>query len=197
MKTATTDYMARTILLVEDDDNFRIPLAQNLRGEGFEVTEANCISDACALIREGKVSLVLSDWDLRKHSSSPQDPSTGLEIIRTCREVDMLLPVVVMSSAPDFDAYDDSLNHGADGFLKKPFSFTSVKEHLLRWMARVKAEKNPFTQLTAGVIQTAETVNRAYTRAVVEMVGSALQAAPKLGLSRQTVASYLVSPSHP
>jgi len=193
MKTTTTDYVAGTILLIEDDANFRVPFAQYLRGEGFEITEANCVSDACALIREGKVSLVLSDWDLRKYRSSPQDPATGLEIIRTCREVDMLLPVVVMSSAPDFDAYDDSLNHGADGFLKKPFSFTSVKEYLLRWMARVKAEKNPFTQLTAGVIETAETVNRAYTRAVVEMVGSALQAAPKLGLSRQTVASYLAS----
>jgi hypothetical protein len=65
---------------------------------------------------------------------------------------------------------------------------------LHRWNARLKAEKNPFTQLTAGVIETADSVNRAYTRAVVEMVGSALQAAPKLGLSRQTIASYLVSP---
>jgi hypothetical protein len=71
----------------------------------------------------------------------------------------------------------------------------SLSALLRRWMGRVKAEKNPFTQLTAGVIETANAVTRAYTRAVVERVGSALQAAPKLGLSRQTVASYLASPS--
>jgi hypothetical protein len=61
-------------------------------------------------------------------------------------------------------------------------------------MERLKAENNPFTQLNAGVIETVSAVNRAYTRAVVERVGSALQAAPKLGLSRQTVASYLAPP---
>ena len=70
----------------------------------------------------------------------------------------------------------------------------SLSVLLHRWMVRLKAEENPFTQLTAGVIKPVDAVNRAYARAVVEMVGSALQAAPKLGLSRQTVASYLASP---
>jgi hypothetical protein len=49
-------------------------------------------------------------------------------------------------------------------------------------------------RLGSGVIETANAATRAYTRAVVERVGSALQAAPKLGLSHQTVASYLASP---
>ena len=195
MKTTTTDCVGETILVVEDDDKFRTLLTDYLRGEGFQIVEANSNSDACALIREGNVSFVLLDWDLHKRSSSPEEPSTGLGIVRTCREVNALLPVVVMSSAPDIDAYPDSLMAGADGFLKKPFALASLSVHLRRWMSRVKAEKNPFTQLTAGVIETADTVNRAYTRAVVEKVGSALQAAPKLGLSRQTVASYLAFPS--
>ena len=52
-------------------------------------------------------------------------------------------------------------------------------------------------RLGSGVIETANAVTRAYTRAVVERVGSALQAAPKLGLSRQTVASYLTSTGMP
>ena len=195
MKTTTSDYDAETILVVDDDDKFRTQLAQYLRDEGFQIVEANSSSDACALIRKRKVSVVLLDWDLHNANSSPDDPSTGLEILRTCRAVDPLLPVLVMSGAPGLDARTDSLMNGADCFLQKIFAMELLSLQLRRWMDRLKAEKNPFTQLTAGVIKTVDAVNRAYTRAVVERVGSALQAAPKLGLSRQTVASYLASPS--
>jgi DNA-binding response OmpR family regulator len=197
MKTTTSDYVAETILLVEDTDTFRTQLARYLRDEGFQIVEANSSSKACALIRERKISLVLLDWDLHKGNSSPEDSSTGSEIVRTCREVDGLLPVVAMSSAPGLDARADSIMAGADGFLEKPFPLGLLAVHLHRWIGRVRAEKNPFTQLTAGIIETVDGVNRAYTRAVVERVGSALQAAPKLGLSRQTVASYLASASAP
>src|SRR6266850_3261846 len=193
MKTTTSDYVAETILVVEDDDKFRTQLAQYLRGEGFQIVEANSSSDACALIRKRKVSLVVLDWDLHKVDSCPEDPSTGLEILQTCHEVDALLPVVVMSGARHLDVRGDSMMAGADCFLEKPFALPLLSVNLRRWMGRLKAERNPFTQLTAGVIQKADTVNRAYTRAVVEKVGSVLQAASKLGLSRQTIASYLTS----
>ena len=195
IKTDTDTSFKFTVLVVEDDDKFRMQLAQYLRGEGFQIVEANSSADACALIRKRKVSLVVLDWDLHKVNSCPQDASTGLKILQTCHEVDALLPVVVMSGARHLDVRGDSMMAGADCFLEKPFALPLLIEHLRRWMGRVKAEKNPFTQLTAGVIETADAVNRAYTRAVVERVGSALQAAPKLGLSRQTVASYLASPS--
>ena len=195
MKTDTDTSFKFTVLLVEDDEKFRTQLAEYLRGDGFQIVEANSSSDACAFIRERKVSLVVLDWDLHKVNSSPEHPSTGLKILQTCHEVDALLPVVVMSGAQDLDVRGDSMMAGADCFLQKPFATQLLSVHLRRWMDRLKAEKNPFTQLTAGVIEKADAVNRAYTRAVVERVGSALQAAPKLGLSRQTVASYLASPS--
>jgi DNA-binding response OmpR family regulator len=195
MKPNTDSPFEFTVLLVEDDDKFRTWLAESLRDDGFEIVEANSSSEACAFIRERKASLVVLDWDLHKVNSCPQDASTGLEVLRTCHEVDALLPVVVISGEPLLDARGDSMMAGADCFLQKPFPFPLLGEHLRRWMGRVQAEKNPFTQLTAGVIKTVDAVNRAYTRAVVERVGSALQAAPKLGLSRQTVASYLASPS--
>ncbi len=197
MKIKTdTDTLSRfTVLLVEDDEIFRDHVAKYLRGEGFRIVEANSSSQACALIRKRKVSLVVLDWDLHKASACPQDASTGLQVLRTCHEVDVLLPVVVMSGARYLDVRGDSMMAGADCFLEKPFPFSLLGVHLRRWMGRVKAEKNPFSQLTAGVIETANAVTRAYTRAVVEKVGSVLQAAPKLGLSRQTVASYLAVPT--
>ena len=194
MKTDTDTPFEFTVLLVEDDDKFRTQLAEYLRGEGFRMIEANSSSTACTLIRERKVSLVVLDWDLHKVDSSPQDSSTGLRVLQTCYEVDALLPVIVMSGVrKDIDPRSDSIMAGADCFLEKPFPFPLLSDNFRRWMVRLKAEKNPFAQLAAGVIKPVDAVNRAYTRAVVEMVGSALQAAPKLGLSRQTVASYLAS----
>ena len=198
MKTDTDTALKFTVLLVEDDDKFRTQLAEYLLGEGFRIIEANSSSTACTLIRERKVSLVVLDWDLHKVDSSPQDSSTGLRVLQTCREVDALLPVIVMSGVrKDIDPRSDSIMKGADCFLEKPFPFPLLSDNFRRWMVRLKAEENPFTQLTAGVIETANAVTRAYTRAVVERVGSALQAAPKLGLSRQTIASYLTSTGMP
>src|SRR5215831_4960694 len=89
-----------SVLIVCDDDKFREQLAQYLREEGFQIVEANNTSKGCTLIREGKASLVLTDWDLSMHCSSPEEPSTALEILRTCHEVNALLPVVVMTGAP-------------------------------------------------------------------------------------------------
>ena len=185
--TDTDSSFKFTVLLVDDDDKFRTQLAEYLRGDGFQIVEANCSLEACAFVRQREASLVILDWDLRKDNSSQEAPTTGLGILQTCHEVDALLPVVVMSGAPRLAARDDSMMAGADCFLQKPFLLQLLSEHLRRWMGRVRAEKNPFTQLTAGVIETAAAVTHAYTRAVVERVGSALQAAPKLGLSRQTV----------
>ena len=197
MKTDTDSSFEFTVLIVDDDDKHRIQTAEQLRSEGFRVIETNLSSRACALIRDRKASLVLLDWDLQNHNFCPDEPSTGWQVLQTCHEVNALLPVIVMSKTLEHEAQTDSLLAGADGFLEKPVAKLSLTVHVHRWVARLKAEKNPFTQLTAGVIEKADTVNRAYARAVVEKVGSALQAAPKLGLSRQTVASYLASPSHP
>lgn len=182
-----------TVLLVDDDDKFRTQLAEYLRDEGFQVVEANSSADACALVSECKPSLVLLDWDLHKPDSPPEDSSTGLKILKTCHEVDPLLPVLVMSGDRFLDVRGDSMTAGAECFLQKPFALPMLTVQLRRWMVRLKAEKNPFTQLRAGVIETADSVNRAYARAVVEILGSAMRAAPKLGLSRQTIASYLGS----
>jgi len=197
MKTDTDSSFEFTVLIVDDDDKHRIQTAEQLRSEGFRVIETNLSSRACALIRDRKASLVLLDWDLQNHNFCPDEPSTGWQVLQTCHEVNALLPVIVMSKTLEHEAQTDSLLAGADGFLEKPVAKLSLTVHVHRWVARLKAEKNPFTRLTAGVIEKADTVNRAYARAVVEKVGSALQAAPKLGLSRQTVASYLASPSHP
>jgi len=194
MKADTDNPFEFTVLVVDDDDKYRTHVAEYLRDEGFQIVESNSSADACALIRKRTVSLVVLDWDLHKVDSGPEDSSTGLKILQTCREVDALLPVVVMSGEPLLDVQTDSLMAAADCFLRKPSSLPVLTFHLRHWMDRLKAEKTPFTQLAAGVIETADAVNRAYTRAVVEKVGSALKAAPKLGLSRQTVASYLASP---
>jgi two-component system cell cycle response regulator CpdR len=195
MKTITDTSFKFTVLLVDDDDKFRTQVAEYLRNDCFEILEANSSSQAFAFVRERKVSLVVLDWDLHRDNSSPDAPSTGLKILQTCHEVDPLMPVVVMSGVTrELDPRGDSMMEGADCFLQKPFALPLLSVHLRRWMSRLKAEKNPFTQLTAGVIKPVDAVNRAYTRAVVEKIGSALKAAPKLGLSRQTVASYLASP---
>jgi DNA-binding NtrC family response regulator len=193
MKASNDILDEKTVLVVDDDNEFRSSVAEFLRTEGFNILDTPSTSQACKWIRAGKISVILLDWDLRNAEPSTEGSTTGLEILRTCREIHPLLPVIVMSNAPNYDARGDSMMSDADSFLAKPFSLSLLSKHLRRWATRTQTQQNPFDQLASGVIQTIDMVTRAYTRAVVDKVGSALQAAPKLGLSRQTVASYLGS----
>src|SRR5437899_752828 len=99
MKTDTDSPFEFTVLLVDDDEAYRKHLTDYLPGEGFHIIEANSSSTACALIRERKASLVLLDWDLQSHNFCPEESSSGLEVLRTCHDVDALLPIIVMSGA--------------------------------------------------------------------------------------------------
>jgi DNA-binding NtrC family response regulator len=58
------------ILVVEDNEDFRLLLEVTLRDEGFAVDAASCAEDGIRLIATGRYQLVLSDYSLPGHSGS-------------------------------------------------------------------------------------------------------------------------------
>jgi DNA-binding response OmpR family regulator len=178
---------------VDDDHDLRETIAADLEENGCDVLQSSSGTEACNLVTQKPVSVAIVDWNLGSGRLSEKDHLTGAQIIRACRRRNPLLPVIVLSGDHTFDARSDAIMLGADSFLAKPVPLALLRAHLARWLIRAKTEQNPFIQLQAGVFQTADAVTRSYARAVVKRVGSVLQAAPKLGLSRQTVTSYVAS----
>jgi CheY-like chemotaxis protein len=113
---ADSDETARPVLVVDDDDDFRLSLAESLEHEGYPVVQASNGDQALSWLRRGeRPRLVLLDlwmpkmdgWQLRRALEEP--PFRGL-------------PVVVMSAA---HAVDPGFLHVA-AVLEKPFSLSQL-----------------------------------------------------------------------
>jgi DNA-binding response OmpR family regulator len=104
---------AAHILIVEDDENLRLALADNLVDEGYRVTAVATGRAAQAVLERGTVDLVVLDIML---------PDTdGYAICRSLRE--RALPVrVLMLTARTLEAdLVEGFEAGADDYLAKPY----------------------------------------------------------------------------
>lgn len=115
------------IMLVEDEENYREPLAFRLRQDGFEVVEAEDGATAVSMFSschsQGRaIDLVLLDLMLPRLS--------GVEV---CRRISRSQVPVIMLTAKDAEGDKiEGLEAGADDYITKPYSYREL-------LARVKA----------------------------------------------------------
>ncbi len=104
------------VLLVEDDDAFRIFCRVALQAEGFEVLEARDGTVGLALAQREIPDLLILDLWL--------PGLTGSGVLRTVRADTRLdhVPVLVLSGVPEVKDRDGLYTYGADDVLEKPIS---------------------------------------------------------------------------
>ncbi|MBN2361580.1 MAG: response regulator [Deltaproteobacteria bacterium] len=113
------------ILLVEDDNEMRMLLAQALREENYDVIEAYDGEDASrALALEGSDFGPIRDIDLIV-TDVRMPRSTGLDLLSHVRFFDWAVPVVLISAFADQEMRDTAQRLGAAAVLAKPFSLQS------------------------------------------------------------------------
>lgn len=116
--------MAR-ILLVEDDPQVGELVKRYLEKEGMEVFWVRSGGEALAQVWQGEQpDLVVLDRGL--------PDKEGLEVLKELRELDPLLPVLLLTGRSDEDSRVEGLLEGADDYLGKPFSLKEL-------LARIKA----------------------------------------------------------
>lgn len=98
-------------MVVDDDPDNREIVASVLRGEGFEVDEASCPSDALVLLEQAEYDVLVTDVDMPGMS--------GLELVRLVRAKPDGPYAVVMSGRAVADLAEVA---GAEEFFGKPFS---------------------------------------------------------------------------
>lgn len=112
-----------TLLLVDDDDEMRASVAQNLARHGYRVDEA---ADASSAMRR---------WDLRRPDLMIVDlglpDRDGLSVIRAVRR-EASTPILVLSARDREHDKVEALEQGADDYVTKPFSMPELR-------ARVRA----------------------------------------------------------
>lgn len=114
------------VLLVDDEGDFRRPLARKLRNRGFEVVEASSFHEAQDHLRgyEGRFSLLLTDVDL--------GDGLGIDLARIANDNGKRLPVLVMTGSRNMQIAVEALRLGAADFLSKPFEDSDLDRALER-----------------------------------------------------------------
>ncbi|SDG69144.1 response regulator [Desulfosporosinus hippei] len=126
-------YPELRVLIVDDEEEILIALAQLLRLDGYNVHTASSPITALEMIKGTKYHIILSDIVMPEMN--------GLELLTQIKEYDPLAQVIMMTGYSTMEITMLSLEKGASDYILKPFKeFKDVskivklnEEKLKRW----------------------------------------------------------------
>lgn len=130
--------MKNKILLVEDELDMSLIVADTLCAEGYDVaTAADGASGLNKFITEG-ADLVIADVMMPKMD--------GFEMARLIRRKSVDIPIIFLTAKSGIDDVEKGFDLGANDYLRKPFELREL-------IARVKALLRSTTQFSVPVYQ--------------------------------------------
>ena len=167
-----------SLLVVDDDDDFRTFVADLLRGAGHPVVEAATGNGALAHARAERPALIVLDVHLPDIS--------GYEVCRELRdEFGDLLPILFVSGERT-ESYDrvGGLLLGADDYVVKPFASDELLARVRRLLARSTHDDvvRRSYDLTPRELEITEMLAAGHSQAAI---------AERLVLSEKTVATHI------
>ncbi len=102
-----------TVLIVDDEKNYRLIMETLLTQEGYQVLTADSAASALEVLREAEPDLVVTDMKM--------PGMDGLELLAAVKEIDADLPVIVMTAYGTVEKAVEAMKMGAFDYLTKPF----------------------------------------------------------------------------
>jgi two-component system chemotaxis response regulator CheY len=115
------------VLVVDDFATMRRIIKNVLKQIGFtNIVEADDGTTALEALKEKKVDLIISDWNMPK--------MTGLDLLKTVRgnESTKDLPFVMVTAEAQKDNVLQAVQAGVSNYIVKPFTADTVKEKLAK-----------------------------------------------------------------
>jgi DNA-binding NtrC family response regulator len=122
------------ILIVEDKDSLRTMLRHALERQGHAVLEARDQPEAVRLLQQAQPDVVLSDLRLPE--------GDGFGVLRASKEIDVDVPVIVMTAYGSIEDAVLAMKEGALDFLAKPVD----PDHLLLLVNRALEQRRMVTE---------------------------------------------------
>ena len=133
-------HAAPRILLVDDDRGLLVPLADQLRHDGFDVTTARDGEEALRRLDMGWPDLLIIDLLMPRMD--------GLTLAREVKaRAD--LPIIVLSAIDAGDNKADLLDEFAEDYITKPYHYSELRARIQRVLRRV-GERVPRKGLDLG-----------------------------------------------
>jgi len=108
----------RKILLVDDEEDVRLPLRRFLIGKGYTVLEAGGLGSAREVLRGQSVDAAVVDFSLAD--------GDGLDVLRSLKAQDASLPVVLLTGHGTIDLAVTAIKEGAEQFFTKPVELPAL-----------------------------------------------------------------------
>ena len=129
---------SKTVLVVDDDEDLRAALAEQLELEGFRTAQAATGEAGVAAAAASRPDLILLDLDL---------PGVdGREACRRLRAAGVAAPVIMLTASAGEADTIAGLDAGADDYVAKPFRFAVL-------LARIRAQLRAHEQSELAVFR--------------------------------------------
>jgi two-component system, NtrC family, response regulator len=103
-----------SILIVDDEPNYRIVLSELLREEGYEVFTAGGGAEGISMVKESDLDLVVTDMQMPEVN--------GLQLLEQVKGINPDLPVIMITAYAEVEKAVAAMQAGAFSYLAKPFS---------------------------------------------------------------------------
>lgn len=125
--------MATKVLIVDDEEDYRIIMRDVLEGAGLEVVVAVDGQDGVEKLPQGPFDAVLVDWMMPRMD--------GQTFVQTLRRDPVLkdVPVIMLTVKQTADDELEALHFGVDDFIVKPFQAEDLLARLRAVLRRAKA----------------------------------------------------------
>ena len=131
---------APRILLVDDDPNLLVLLADQLRADGFDVQTSRDGDEALRRLKSGWPDLLIVDMMMPRMD--------GLTLAREVKaQAD--LPIIVLSAIDTADSKADLLEEVAEDYVTKPYHYPELRARIGRVLRRL-GDKVPRQELILG-----------------------------------------------
>ncbi len=145
------------ILLIDDEPSIIENLAPFLERSGFKVSTASNGSQGLEIIDQTDPDLVVSDVLMPEMD--------GRELLRTLRQADNWIPVILLTQVGEAFERAVALEEGADDYINKPFEPHELAARIRAVLRRAKPGKPPLSaawQLSCGDLDYDRRARRAY-----------------------------------
>ncbi|MFT7620743.1 MAG: two-component system response regulator AtoC, partial [Planctomycetota bacterium] len=122
-----------TVLVIEDEDLIRFSLTSRLEKAGFNVLEAATAMAGLEIIEDRFVDLVLLDYKL--------PDLDGLEVLKRISGTCPGQVTIMMTAYSSIEGVVEAMKAGAYTYVKKPFEFAEMLEHVKRGLETTKLRR--------------------------------------------------------
>ena len=128
----------KTLLIVDDDQDLRGAIAEQLQAETFDTLEAGTAGEGVRIAAEAKPDLILLDVDL--------PDMDGREACRQMRDRGVATPVIMLTAAASDQDTVAGLDSGANDYVTKPYKFAVL-------LARIRAQLRDYEHSEGAIFR--------------------------------------------